>query len=265
MDDAAPWDLSQESTRLETFGGWPRSTPSPHVLSNAGFFYTQVFDRVCCFHCHVTLGDWELREDPFEEHATHSPDCRFMRDYSGGSTRAMYPMFPRFAAKITREKTFETWPIALKTRPHALSEAGFFYNGEGDRTICYHCGLRLWQWEDDDDPWVEHAINNPECYYVLSVKGSAYVSSLKRVPKTTLDDYEHPDTIESNTSVRKESESDIAETDTGLCKVCYLNELCVVFLPCAHLVSCVTCTRKLISCPVCRHDIKAVVRVHIVR
>lgn len=285
-------DLEQVSVRLETFVGWPRPSLPPQILSSAGFFYISLLDRVCCAFCGIVLGDWELRGEPMVEHARYSPSCRFVRNYSGSyipvqhytafrtrfqggeeedggqslTTREcekMKPVYFEFANNTNRLNTFKKWPIALKTRPGALCEAGLFYTGLGDYTICFHCGVGLCDWEDDDDPWIEHAIYAPNCNYVLSIKGFAFVSSLKRSSTTTVNS-EHADTKELSKSNTGGKESDISETESGLCKVCYLNEASIVFLPCAHLVSCGTCATKLSGCPVCRCNIKATVRVFLV-
>lgn len=36
------------------------------------------------------------------------------------------------------------------------------------------------------------------------------------------------------------------------CKVCYVREVKVAFLPCGHLCCCQRCCRKLSGCPICR-------------
>ncbi|KAG8263827.1 Baculoviral IAP repeat-containing protein 2 [Homalodisca vitripennis] len=48
--------------------------------------------------------------------------------------------------------------------------------------------------------------------------------------------------------------------EARLCKICMDSEVCIVFLPCSHLVTCVSCAQSLAACPVCRHNIKATVR-----
>lgn len=45
------------------------------------------------------------------------------------------------------------------------------------------------------------------------------------------------------------------------CKLCYHNELCVVFMPCGHLVSCAQCSPACAQCPVCRSKIESTIRV----
>ncbi|XP_033740128.1 baculoviral IAP repeat-containing protein 7-like [Pecten maximus] len=45
------------------------------------------------------------------------------------------------------------------------------------------------------------------------------------------------------------------------CKICLLNIVSIVFLPCGHLVSCAQCAPALKVCPICRGPMKATVRI----
>jgi len=46
-----------------------------------------------------------------------------------------------------------------------------------------------------------------------------------------------------------------------LCKICMDAEINTVFLPCGHLVACLTCTKDIKQCPVCRQEIAQTVRI----
>nr|BDV49836.1 MAG: baculoviral IAP repeat-containing protein [Penaeus semisulcatus pemonivirus] len=48
--------------------------------------------------------------------------------------------------------------------------------------------------------------------------------------------------------------------DRMICKVCMDAEMNVVFLPCVHMVTCNSCAVALRKCPVCRKDIKHVIK-----
>ena len=100
--------------RLNSFQNWPRSSPSPESLSEAGFFYTgtyiftkfwftvfsfQIFvsltpenfaitgrsDETICFHCEIGIHQWLLTDNAWQEHALWSPFCVYVR-YIKGST-----------------------------------------------------------------------------------------------------------------------------------------------------------------------------------
>jgi len=47
-----------------------------------------------------------------------------------------------------------------------------------------------------------------------------------------------------------------------LCKVCLVNELNSVLLPCSHQTVCTECASKLYECPLCRSQIDQVVRIY---
>jgi len=47
------------------------------------------------------------------------------------------------------------------------------------------------------------------------------------------------------------------------CKKCNLEDACVVFIPCGHLICCVSCSDRAKRCPVCKEMIKERVRSYI--
>lgn len=49
-----------------------------------------------------------------------------------------------------------------------------------------------------------------------------------------------------------------------ICKVCKTNDVCVLLLPCAHLVSCEGCAGDLRECPVCGTGIRGTVKTYLV-
>lgn len=48
--------------------------------------------------------------------------------------------------------------------------------------------------------------------------------------------------------------------DSRMCKVCMDAEMDVVFLPCAHMITCANCAVALTQCPICRKDIKYTIK-----
>jgi hypothetical protein len=41
--------------------------------------------------------------------------------------------------------------------------------------LCFCCSQGLKDWEDNDEPWTEHARWSPTCSYVLLCKGKTFV------------------------------------------------------------------------------------------
>lgn len=50
----------------------------------------------------------------------------------------------------------------------------------------------------------------------------------------------------------------------GICKICYENTIQLVFLPCGHSVSCLSCSQRLFTCPCCRATITTRIRTFLV-
>lgn len=48
--------------------------------------------------------------------------------------------------------------------------------------------------------------------------------------------------------------------DARMCKICYGEELGVVFLPCGHMVACVKCAPGMTTCALCRQPVSMTVR-----
>lgn len=59
---------------------------------------------------------------------------------------------------------------------------------------------------------------------------------------------------------RVKSSNSTPINDARLCKICYVEELGVVFLPCGHLVTCVKCASCMLICSLCRKPISMTVR-----
>ncbi|XP_071443990.1 death-associated inhibitor of apoptosis 1-like isoform X2 [Hetaerina americana] len=90
------------------------------------------------------------------------------------------PVHPDYCTEAARLSSYSLWPVAMKQKPNDLAEAGFYYTGNGDQTICFHCGGGLRDWAEDDDPWIEHAKWFSRCPFVNLVKGSDFVSQVTR-------------------------------------------------------------------------------------
>ena len=66
--------------------------------------------------------------------------------------------------------------------------------------------------------------------------------------------------LENINRIRRENES-LREQKT--CKICSDRTVEVTFLPCAHFACCFICSEKLKMCPICRGDLKMVIKTYI--
>ena len=83
-----------------------------------------------------------------------------------------------YASYKSRLNTFATWPTNLRQTSEELADAGFYYMGIMDFTVCYHCGIGIGNWGPEEHPWEQHAISSPSCNYLLTVRGFKYPNNV---------------------------------------------------------------------------------------
>ena len=198
----------------------------------------------------------------------------------------MRPCNPQLTIEATRFDSFRNkWPTNLTQKPEQLAAAGYFYIGYADNVKCFFCDGGLCNWEDNDDPWTEHARWFPECGFLKQVKGPEFIQKVQEIginggsinsggeenvyetsephapPRMDKVPSSSTQSLESKNLLEKENEK-LKEQRT--CKICMNGEVSIVLLPCGHLVSCVKCTPALKNCPICRIGIKGTVRTFMV-
>ncbi|XP_041424627.1 baculoviral IAP repeat-containing protein 1b isoform X1 [Xenopus laevis] len=73
-----------------------------------------------------------------------------------------------FEDEKVRLESFQGWPENAHPDPKKLARAGFFYKGQRDTVQCFYCAGCLGNWDENDDPWKQHAELFPECEFLKS-------------------------------------------------------------------------------------------------
>ncbi len=168
------------------------------------------------------------------------------------------PEFPDMAVEAKRIESYSDWPKTIKQRPQQLSDAGFFYTGKGDRVQCFSCGGGLKDWEENDDPWEQHGMWYGQCEYLKLVKDSDFIERMAK----KVEELSHS-SIYTSEKVEKEKEDEKEkERDSKLCKICYINNYNIIFIPCAHVVACAKCASSVEKCPLCRQPFTSLMKVY---
>ena len=68
-------NLASPDVRRETFKTYTKDYPDITQLVEAGFYYLDVGDECQCYLCAVRLFNWEINDDPMNEHRKYRPDC----------------------------------------------------------------------------------------------------------------------------------------------------------------------------------------------
>ncbi|XP_030001254.1 E3 ubiquitin-protein ligase XIAP [Sphaeramia orbicularis] len=210
--------------RLDSFAGVQHPI-DPERLARAGFYSTGTGDRVLCFCCGGGLKGWQPEEDPWEEHAKHYPGCRFLLEEKG----------QEFVNNVQLQDP-------QRNRATSSHQNGF----SRDRNEVLRSTVAQKAIEVGLEPsMVEQTILDK-----MSRTGSGY-SSLEELVEDCLNN-----PPQSEASNKEEKDEDPLEKLRKLqrekqCKICMDRDICMVFIPCGHLVTCKECSESLIKCPIC--------------
>lgn len=262
-------NYNYENVRLTTYDTWTVPFINKTILAKVGFYYLQEDDKVKCNFCRIIIKRWENGDNPIEEHIKWSPSCPLMRrrdteniPIDADELNAILPprssdvcghnpqenaneqiKYPEYRYEINRVHSFKEWPQALSPTRDDFNDTGLFYTGNGDKVICFSCGLGLKDWETGDIPLTEHARWTSGCLYLDHIKGERFVKDVQK-------SFEEPEISEI-----KIEEPQEATLVTNTCVICLENKKEFVFVPCGHLAACGKCSFTLNTCPICRTPI----------
>ncbi|XP_059820694.1 baculoviral IAP repeat-containing protein 2 [Hypanus sabinus] len=84
-DQELQYDFSSELYRISTFAKFPpNALISERSLARAGFYYTNIGDKVQCFSCTVIVENWQPGDNPVERHKKANPNCSFINNLRSG-------------------------------------------------------------------------------------------------------------------------------------------------------------------------------------
>ncbi|KAK3603523.1 hypothetical protein CHS0354_027938 [Potamilus streckersoni] len=75
----------------------------------------------------------------------------------------------RMKNEWARYISFGTFPRSCPIQPTRLTQAGFYYSGNGDQTICFACDLSCKNWKEGDSPLDVHKRLSPNCNFVKRI------------------------------------------------------------------------------------------------
>ena len=92
----------------------------------------------------------------------------------------------QFASEAVRLSSFQDWPPGLRQKKEVMASAGLFYIGRSDHVKCFYCDGGLKEWQEEDDPWVEHAGWFHGCGFVKLVKGEEFIQRCRATVTSNL-------------------------------------------------------------------------------
>ncbi|KAH9505032.1 hypothetical protein Btru_061476 [Bulinus truncatus] len=244
-------EYALKQKRRETFTNWPRDHHlSEDELAEAGFYYAGYGDCARCFYCGGGLRNWEDEDDVWIEHARWFPRCAYIRGKLGQNV-----------IDIVQDLCKQFEQISMKTVNEKLGHPLLLNNSESSlmRDPAVKSMVELGYKENDVLAIASllKAESIPVGADVLLQKLQQEIKSVHiRVPSENVDNY-------SREEMRELKEKNNQLRQQTVCKICLDQEVAVVFLPCGHLVSCTECATAMKDCPVCRTNVKGIVRAFI--
>lgn len=227
--------MKLEMNRFSSFYSWPkRQYINVEHLAKIGFFSLGHQDYVQCAFCKVIIGNWSVKDLQHWDteymsvriHLMKSPQCPFMKGLNVKNipvnSKILRPLHPDMMNEIKRLTTFKDCKKNISK--FDLAESGFYYCENIIK--CFWCSFEI---NDIEENFLEtHAKSRPECIF-------------------------------AQVFVAKETRSEKLSND---CKICLTAECEILFIPCYHFVSCVSCANKIKNCCVCRQAISEKIKIY---
>jgi len=157
---------------------------------------------------------------------------------------------PKYLSMVDINKrlaTFVNWPSTQT--PSSMAAAGFVYTNVRDNVFCFHCGVSLLDWTQEDDPFLDHLKFSPGCYF----------ANINAPPKTEAPREEVKQILTVKCPIKEESQKNLNRAFE--CCICMDAVRTVVFMPCRHLACCAPCSSGLSKCAICRAKIVRAIKV----
>jgi Inhibitor of Apoptosis domain len=183
--------FADERVRLRTFAYYNGECDITKI-TECGFFLKDNRSEICCFHCGVSIFEFDKKTDFLTLHLKLNPKCEFLlgklsrRQFRKLMKRSTYSKpetyFVREKAPFNRDfvdcyNRIESLK-SVRTKYHSknkIARAGFYYSPIYKSVItCFECGLNI-SIEEKDNPWKIHCSLSPRCRYLLMSKGFYYI------------------------------------------------------------------------------------------
>ncbi|XP_062998012.1 E3 ubiquitin-protein ligase XIAP [Elgaria multicarinata webbii] len=90
-------------------------------------------------------------------------------DNCGASATPEHDPDQELADECARQQTFISFPNHCPVSPSDLSQAGFFYTGEGDKVKCFSCHATIEGWRQGDSAAERHKTISPNCKFMNDI------------------------------------------------------------------------------------------------
>ncbi|XP_014217110.1 baculoviral IAP repeat-containing protein 3 isoform X2 [Copidosoma floridanum] len=259
-------DYQSYEARLASFADWPASmAQTKEKMAEAGFFYSGTEDQTTCYHCGGGLKKWEPQDDPWVQHAKWFSTCFYVRvvkgqEFINGVVGKEMPSLseeeisrmnlPGYIQKVNASSILQKREMKQEQTEQSQMEESS-ENTAGPSTAC-------------PTPMPRTKVN--ETVATVSMVNSNSSSDIVEQQQQEQEQEQPQQAQVQQLQQQQEKEQQVLPTekkpmdDARACKICYNEELGIVFLPCGHIVACIKCAPDMTTCAVCRKKVDMIVR-----
>ena len=244
-------EYALENVREKSFEKWPNDHHfKPHDLALAGWFYKGYSDCTKCFCCGGAIRSWEEDDDIWVEHAMWFPKCVFLRQKMG---QPFIDTVQKLKAEMNKNDTI-SYELVIDTMRKNGSQVPRRPEKDPEPLDLVQEILIDQGFKEED---VRKATQQVKDKQKAATLDAIYDELVEKITQPGTSDNEQKQKQEKLEGLKKKN-NELKERT--LCKVCLEKAVNIVFLPCGHFVSCLDCSYCLNTCPICRDDIKAIVK-----
>lgn len=163
-------------SRLQSLNQFPiASQKVRELIAEGGFFSLYNLDYIQCFHCGICLRTWNINSS---EHSFYFENCAMQKQKLEISEKIRSKEFRDHLIGASLDNIFNrmfTYLLFPNIHEHDVqhlmqfAQAGFYYLGTKEDTLCYSCYLGLTKTKDHQDPWEVHYRFSPNCKHLKAL------------------------------------------------------------------------------------------------
>lgn len=272
-------NLIDEGDRIKTFSNWPNIVvrPTSIDIAKAGFFYTGRGDECRCHYCDGGLQHWESGDNPWEQHAYYFPFCKFVikmkgRDFISQIRERFVASSPNVDALMRESEEAEAAQTRDDIRERKIKDilgkqefkdiVNFGYSKKSIKLAAeevfkdtgdfkftpQHVLNKILDIQDRDDSLPVDDDDEDEIEETEEAKHKSLLTAdefMKELEKEQpVEDAEK--VVQENKKLKQKM----------ICWKCCKKEICMLFTPCGHRLTCEDCARSIHNCLKCNKKVK---------
>ncbi|VDI05305.1 Hypothetical predicted protein [Mytilus galloprovincialis] len=165
-------EFNTYESRLHSLKNFPiQSQIVRELIAECGFFSLNSLDFIQCFHCGICLRTWNINST---QHSFYFENCALRKKKLEVSERIRSKeirdqlMGVSFDSIFARMFTYKLFPNFNEYNEQLMkfAQAGFYYLGTQEDTLCYSCCLGLTKIKEYQNPWEVHYMFSPNCKHL---------------------------------------------------------------------------------------------------